>query len=275
MQTRRYTCFLIALAACCVPISSAQDLSSPKGHLVIVGGNGLPDAVAMRAVALSGGAAAKVVVFPQASQLEETGQEAVAFWKKAGAGQAVEVNVADRAATIAAVSAATFIWFPGGDQVRLADALRGTGLPELIRRRYVDGATVGGTSAGAAVMSSAMITGDADLQSITVGRTEIAEGFGLLPGAIIDQHFQKRQRMNRLISAVLDQPRLIGIGIDEKTAIIVTGGRSFEVLGDSSVVVIDARRARVSSAAQGDLGSGTDLKLHVLVSGMTFDLRSR
>jgi cyanophycinase len=274
MRTLLHTCCVIVLAACFSPVSSAQDLSSPKGHLVIVGGNGLPDAVAARAVALSGGAAARVAICPQASELKETGEDSVAFWKKAGAGEVVEVNVADRAAAVAAVKNATFIWFPGGDQVRLADALQGTGLPELIRRRYADGATVGGTSAGAAVMSAAMITGDADLQSITAGRTKIAEGFGLLPGAIIDQHFQKRQRMNRLISAVLDHPRGVGIGIDEQTAIIVTGGRRFEVLGDSSVVVIDARRAKVGPAVEGALASGTGLKLHVLVAGMTFDLRS-
>jgi cyanophycinase len=231
--------------------------------------------VAARAIALSGGPAAVVAVFPQASELKETGQDAVTFWKQAGAGQAVEVTVADRAAAVAAVNAATLIWFPGGDQVRLADALRGTGLPELIRRRYAEGATVGGTSAGAAVMSAAMITGDADLESITAGRTRIAEGFGLLPGVIIDQHFQKRQRMNRLISAVLDRPSLIGVGIDEKTAIVVTGGRRFEVLGDSSVVVIDARRAKVGPAHEGALASGSGLKMHVLVAGMTFDLRSK
>jgi cyanophycinase len=242
---------------------------------VIVGGGGVPDVIAARAITLSGGASSVVAIFPQASELKETGQNAVEFWTKAGAGRAVEVTVTDRAAAIAAVKAASFIWFPGGDQNRLTEALRGTGLAELILQRYAEGATVGGTSAGAAVMSTVMITGDADLQSITAGKTKTAPGFGLLPGAIVDQHFQKRQRTNRLISAVLDHPRLIGIGIDEKTAIIVTGGRRFEVVGDSSVVVIDARRATVGAAADGALASGTGLKLDVLNPGMTFDLRSK
>jgi cyanophycinase len=124
-------------------------------------------------------------------------------------------------------------------------------------------------------MSAVMITGDADLQSITAGKTKTAVGFGLLPGAIVDQHFQKRQRMNRLISAVLDRPRLVGVGIDEKTAIIVTGGRRFEVLGESSVLVIDARRAVVGVKPDGELAAGTGLALHVLAPGMTFDLRSK
>jgi cyanophycinase len=266
---------VLSLLACPAPSSPAQDLSSPKGHLVIVGGGGVPDAIAARAIALSGGAAAVVAIFPQASELKETGQDAVAFWLKTGAARAVEVSVSDHQAALAAVKAATFIWFPGGDQNRLTDALKGTGLPELIQQRYADGATVGGTSAGAAVMSAVMITGDADLQSITAGKTKTAAGFGLLPGAIVDQHFQKRQRMNRLISAVLDRPRLVGVGIDEKTAIIVTGGRRFEVMGESSVLVIDARRAVVGVKPDGELAAGTGLALHVLVPGMTFDLRSK
>ena len=145
----------------------------------------------------------------------------------------------------------------------------------MIRQRYASGTTVGGTSAGAAVMSAVMITGDADLQSITAGKTKTAGGFGLLPGAIVDQHFQKRQRMNRLISAVLDHPRLVGIGVDEKTAIIVSEGRRFEVIGDSSVVVIDARRARANPAADGALAAGTGLNLHILKPGMSFDLAAR
>ncbi len=247
----------------------------PKGHLVIVGGGGVPEVVAARAIALSGGPSAVVAVLPQASELKETGAEAVDFWTKAGASRAVEVSLTDRAAATAAVKQATFIWFPGGDENRLTEALKGTGLPELIRERYHGGATVGGTSAGAAVMSPVMITGDADLLSITAGKTKTADGLGLLPGAIVDQHIQKRQRMNRLISAVLDHPELVGIGINEKTAIIVSDGRRFEVVGDSSVVVIDGRRAKVSPTAGGVLAAGTGLTLDVLKPGMTFDLGAK
>ncbi len=258
----------VSLAAFALAPSAAP----PKGHLVIAGGGGVSDTVAARAIALSGGPSAIVAVLPQASELKETGPESVDFWMQAGAARAVAVNLNDRAGAIDAVKEATFIWFPGGDQNRLIEALRDTGLPELIRARYASGATVGGTSAGAAVMSPVMITGDADLQSITSGRTKTADGFGLLPGTIVDQHFQKRQRTNRLISAVLDHPGLVGIGIDERTAVIVSGGRRFEVVGDSSVVIIDGRRARVGPPAAGALAAGTGLALHVLKPGMTFDL---
>ena len=123
------------------------------------------------------------------------------------------------------MESAALIWFPGGDQVKLMKAFEGTGVPEVIARRYRDGAVVGGTSAGAAVMSSIMLTGDADLQSITVGATKTAPGLGLWPQAIVDQHHLKRQRQSRLISLVLEHPALVGVGIDERTAAIVSGAR--------------------------------------------------
>ena len=122
-------------------------------------------------------------------------------------------------------------------------------------------------------MSKVMITGDADLLGISAGKTKSADGLGLWPDVIVDQHFLKRQREARLISLVLDRPDLLGVGIDESTAVVVTG-RRFEVIGRSSVVVIDARTAKVEQTLAGSLGAGFDLRLHVLRPGMTFDLGS-
>lgn len=246
----------------------------PRGHLLVVGGNGTTDDILERAVATAGGAAGLIVIFPQASELPETGRESAAMWTKAGMGRAVVASVADAdgvSAAVKAVEEASFIWFPGGDQVRLVKALESTPIPEAIRARYQAGALVGGTSAGAAVMSGRMITGEADLKAITAGRTELKPGFGLWPEVIVDQHFLKRQRNNRLISAVLDHPALVGVGIDETTAVFVSGA-SFEVLGQNSVVVIDARRARVDLAAAGALATGRGLLLSVLKAGMTYRL---
>jgi cyanophycinase len=121
-------------------------------------------------------------------------------------------------------------------------------------------------------MSKIMITGDADLQSITSGATKTAEGLGLWPEVIFDQHFLKRQRQNRLISLVLDHPALVGIGVDEQTAVVVTGSR-FEVLGGSTVLVIDARKAKVEKRAGAQLSAARGLKMHILTAGMDFDLR--
>jgi cyanophycinase len=241
--------------------------SGPKGHLVVIGGGTIPDDVRARAVELAG-----VAVLPQASEVPETGPEAVDVWKKAGASRATALNVADRAAAIAAIKDATLIWFPGGDQTRLMKALENTGIPEAIRERYQQGATVAGTSAGAAVVSQVMITGnDMDLQAITAKKTDTAPGLGLWPQVIVDQHFLKRQRHNRLLSAVLDHPDLVGVGIDESTAAVVSGSR-FEVIGKSSVVVIDARKATVTPASAGEPITGRNLTVHVLKAGMRMDL---
>jgi cyanophycinase len=259
----------ILTAALAMAPAAAQPL--PKGHLVVVGGGGVPDVILQRAIELAGGAAAPIVVFPQASELADTGDVAVDMWKKAGATNVRWLPLTDAAAARQAVESAAFIWFPGGDQNRLMKALEGTGVAEAIARRYRDGAVVGGTSAGAAVLSAVMLTGDADLQSITVGATKTAPGLGLWPDVIVDQHHLKRQRQSRLISLVLEHPALVGVGIDERTAAIVSGTR-FEVLGDSSVLVIDARGATIEPRKPGALSAARNVKLHVLTSGMGMDL---
>ncbi len=265
---------LVAAVAFCVSASGIAGSvpAAPKGHLLIIGGNGTTSDIMKCAVGAAGGSAGQVVIFPQASELAETGANAVKMWQEAGLPKAVVADPTRPAEATAMVKASSFIWFPGGDQTRLMKALEGTGIPEVIQARYAAGALVGGTSAGAAVMSRVMITGDAfDLQSITAASTDTKPGLGLFPEAIIDQHFLKRQRTNRLVSAVLDHPDLVGIGIDEATAIFVTG-RRFEVLGRSSVVVIDARKGSVDGTPAGQLATGRNLRLSVLKAGMTYSL---
>lgn len=245
---------------------------APMGHLVVVGGGGVPDVILQRAIALAGGPAAPIVVLPQASELADTGDVAVAMWTKAGATNVRWLSLKDLGADRQAIDSASLIWFPGGDQNKLTRALEGTSLPEAIRARYAAGAIVGGTSAGAAVMSAVMLTGDADLQSITTGATKTAPGFALWPEVIVDQHFLKRQRHSRLISVVMDHPQLVGVAIDERTAAIVSGSR-VEVLGESSIVIVDARTATIEARQSGQLGAARHITLHVLTNGMAFDMR--
>jgi cyanophycinase len=240
-----------------------------SGTLVVVGGGNTGPDIVSKTLDLAGGKDAIVAVLPQSSTEPDAGDDSVKMWLAAGARQATKVSFADSQAAAAALRRATLIWMPGGDQNRFMKAIDGTGLAEVIRERYRDGGVVGGTSAGAAVISEAMITGDADLQSLTAGKTVIAKGLGLWPEVIVDQHFVRRQRGNRLLSAVLDRPLLVGVGIDESTAVVVRGS-SFEVIGKSSVVVIDARQARVEQVAQGQPVSGRGLAVSVLRSGMTF-----
>jgi cyanophycinase len=261
----------IAALVCAAVAATAQP--APKGHLVIVGGGGTPDVVLAKAIALAGGPAARIVVFPQASELAETGDVNVEMWKKAGATDVRWMPLTDPKAAREAVEAAAFIWFPGGDQVKLMKAFDGTGVPEAILKRYRAGAVVGGTSAGAAVLSSIMLTGDADLQSITAGATKTLPGLGLWPQAIVDQHHLKRQREARLISLVLEHPAIVGVGIDERTAVILSGGTKAEVVGESTVLVVDARKAKVEPRSAGQHSAARGVTLHVLTSGMTFEIR--
>lgn len=269
-----------ALAAAALPVSAlAQPAPGPpeppRGHLVVAGGGGMPERIFARAIALAGGPAAPVVVFPQASEEADTGDVVSEQWRKAGCAFVTPLaSLADLAAVKRAVEGASLIWFTGGDQVKLLKAFEGTGLPELIARRYREGAVVGGKSAGAAVMSPLTLTGDADLQSITSGATKTVPGLGLWPGVIVDQHFLKRQRYNRLLSLVLEHPGLVGVGIDEDTAVLVSG-RRFEVIGDSSVVVIDARRAAVDPRQSGARSAARDVTVHVLTEGMGMEIAAQ
>jgi cyanophycinase len=265
---------VVGLLSLLVGVRVVLGQTGPKGagHLVIIGGGTIPDDVRARMLELGGGPKAIVAIFPQASELPETGPDTVAIWKKAGAAEATSLDAKDPAACIAAVKRATLIWFPGGDQDKLIAALEPAGIAEAIRQRYREGATVAGTSAGAAVMSKVMITGDGmDLQAITAAKTDTAPGFGLWPQVIVDQHFLKRQRSNRLISAVLDHPDLVGVGIDESTAVVVTGSE-IEVIGKSSVVVFDARKASVTPTPAGEPIAGRNLTMHVLKAGQKMNL---
>jgi len=248
-------------------------LAASNGPLIVVGGGDMGREIVARALQLGGGKDAVVAVLPQASAEPDAGDGSVSMFRDAGAKSAAKVSFADTDAA-ASLRRATLIWIPGGDQNRFMAAIGRTALADVIRERHKAGVAIGGTSAGAAVMADAMFTGDADLTSLTAGSTVIAKGLGLWPDVLIDQHFLKRQRGNRLLSAVMDRPSLVGVGIDEATAVIVTGG-SFEVIGASSVVIVDARRAKVEPRARGALVSGRGLRLSVLHAGQTYSLAER
>jgi cyanophycinase len=252
-------------------LTATSAFAQARGALVIVGGGGTTDAIVARTLDLAGGKDAIVVVLPQSSAVENAGDSSVKMWLGAGAKEARKVAFTDPDAK-AALERATLIWMPGGDQNRFMKTIDGTGLDEVIRSAYQKGAVVGGTSAGAAVLSEKMISGDAELTSLASGKTILARGLGLWPGGIVDQHFLRRQRNNRLLSAVLDNPGMVGVGIDEATAVILRGSK-LEAVGRSAVVIFDARKAKVLKANPGEPVAGTDVKLAVLRQGMTYDLK--
>jgi cyanophycinase len=247
--------------------------ADPKpGPLVVVGG-GSTSGITAKALELAGGASARVLLVPQASSYPDAGHSSVPTWQKLGAKAVSVLKITEPEAARKAIAEADLIWFGGGDQNRLFAALKKADLVDPILERHRQGATLGGTSAGAAVQSKVMIVGGetAALDKIHRGATTTADGLGLWPEAIVDQHFNRRQRFNRLLSAVIDRPQLVGVGIDEATAVVVKG-TLFEVIGSSQVLVIDARKATVPAGKKDDLSAATGIALHVLTPGMKFDL---
>ena len=242
----------------------------PKGRLVVIGGGETPAVVVNRTLELSGGKSAKIAVLPAANL--ETGPGSVAGWKRTGANNVALVNPQQPAAAVKTLREADLIWLPGGLQGIFMNNIQGSGsdIAATIQARYRAGAIVGGTSAGAAVMGKTMIGGRSDLDSLKAGTAPyLQNGLGLWPEAIVDQHFLQKGRFNRLALAVIDYPELMGIGIDEETAVIVHG-REFEVIGNNNVTVIDGRKASREKLAKGEPAAARNLKIHVLRAGMTF-----
>lgn len=143
---------------------------------------------------------------------------------------------------IDSVQNARLIYVTGGDQNKFMDVVRGTKLYGALHKAYQAGATIAGTSAGAAIMSEVMITGEQKastdaIRTVSTDNIITSTGMGFLQSAIIDQHFIIRSRYNRLLSVLLDYPLKTLIGVDEGTAVVVKG-REVHVLGDSQVVVV-------------------------------------
>ena len=296
-------CALAALlsmvAAGCAPGASSMRSAQwsetavndePRGTLLIVGGGSQPAELVRHFVDLAGGPGkARIAILPMAtSDAVATGAEKDAELDSLGA-DAFVVNVtraqADDDAVVRKLATATGIWFPGGDQSLLTAALQGSAALRAIHERFRAGAVVGGTSAGAAVMSDSMITGNQfwpgmtaavdspSFSRITRGSIEIVPGLGFVHNAIVDQHFIRRQRENRLFSVVLERPSLIGVGIDEGTALKVTPDGKWRVLGKSSVMIVDARRSRVTPVRAAALGAA-DVRVSLLPAGSTYDPRT-
>lgn len=271
------------LAALCFAVPDSGAGEQPRGHLVLNGGGGKPAEVMEKFVELAGGPEARIVVFPTASGEPDTGEYYQILFAEYGCTNVVVAEVrstadaADRELA-AIVSRADGIFFSGGDQRRITQAILGTRVGAAVRDAYWGGAVVGGTSAGTACQSPLMITGDGDFTVITADNVELWEGLGLFRGVVVDQHFVARQRQNRLISAVLEHPELIGVGVDEATAVWVRPDGTFKVLGQGSVIVFDASRATISRHDRDDdheLLGVHGMVTHILLPGDEFDMVRR
>lgn len=199
-----------------------------------------------------------------------------------GSTDLVELYVEDRAAALdpgcgAVLDEAAGIFFTGGDQLRLASLIGDTPLEQRLLALRARGGVVAGTSAGASAMSETMLVGGPGAESHRVGDLRMAPGLGLVADVIIDQHFAERGRIGRLLGAVAHNPRVLGIGIDEDSAIVVEG-EGFGVIGSGAVTIADAAGAthsNIAGARPEALLSIHDVRLHILAAGDRFDLRER
>jgi cyanophycinase len=236
-----------------------------------------------RFVAEAGGADARIVVCATASAL---GPEIVELYErlfaKLGVAEVVSARPRDRREADKqeysdAVAWASGVFFTGGNQMKLAAAIRGTRFGDAVVQAYERGVLVGGTSAGASVVSEHMVGYGSHGAQPKFRMVGAAQGLGLLPGVIVDQHFSQRERFGRLMNLVASSPDLLGIGLDEDTSILVTDETELEVVGKGSVFCVDMRTALTDAAtARGTTplmisGAG----VHFLPHGARFDLTSR
>ena len=274
--------FILAI----ILISINANLAQTKGKLVIVGGVQTIEIV-KKYVELAGGCDAKIIVIPNAgSEPKYWSEVQVKEFTDLGA-QAEYLlftrQTADDEVNLKKMDWANAVFFLGGDQSDLARDMLGTKLLEKVFDIYNNGGVVGGSSAGAAIMSEVMITGnelinkDSTVSFVTIekGNVEVKTGFGFLKNAIVDQHFLKRKRHNRTIASLIEHPNLFGIAIDESTGIIVYPDETFEVIGSYQVLVYDPIDGdNIREDKNGNLGI-SDMRLQVLISGDKFDMKTR
>ena len=171
------------------------------------------------------------------------------------------------------------VFFTGGDQIKITSQIGDTPIFSRIREIYEDGGVIAGTSAGAAVMSETMMVEGGDEEShVNGGSVRMSPGLGLIDGVIVDQHFMERGRVGRLLGAVAQNPKNLGVGIDEQTAIVVEKDKTFYVLGSGAVYVIDGSFVTYSTVAEEaryKTPSIYDVRMHVLSQGDLFDLDER
>jgi len=274
---------ILILTAC----ENKAPISENKGYLMIIGGGQRTAEIMQATVDIAGGSASRFVIIPQASgEPLETALYQQKDILKYGAGEVsylmLDSSNVDDQVNLEQVSSATAIFFSGGDQSRLTRLLLGTELLKEINALYKRGGLISGTSAGAAIQSELMITGeehinknaDRPYNTIAPNNIETVHGFGWLTEAVIDQHHIKRRRNNRLISVVLEHPKLLGIGIDESTAILVNPDRTFTVLGDASVIIYDARQSSDIRVDEFNNFGVEGLKVQLLINGDRFSLIS-
>ena len=263
-----------------------EDGEAPRGTLVIIGGHEdkKGDRLILRAVAARAGDGALVVATVASGLPAELWADYEPIFRDLGVRDVRHLHVntreeAMRPETLEVLDGARAVFITGGDQLKLTSQLGDTPIYSRIMEIYEQGGTIAGTSAGASVMCETMLVEGEGASSATVGGAlRMAPGFGLITGVIIDQHFAERGRIGRLVAGVVQNPRILGVGIDENTAILCDPRSCFTVLGAGAVYVVDGRDVTYTNHSDEERDrtlSTFDVRLHVLSMGDEYDVRTR
>lgn len=257
-----------------------------RGFIIPIGGaeERMRDgAILRRFVALAGGKEARIAVIPTASRRPDAGQDYETLFRAMGVAGVRVLRIdqrpqAEDTTVLAAVAEATGVFLTGGDQLRLATTLGGTGVARLLRRRNAAGVPVAGTSAGASFLSEHMVARGQEGPTPRADLVSLAPGLGLTNRFIIDQHFRQRDRLGRLLTALAYNPFAIGIGLDEDTAAFFGPDDRLEVVGSGAITVVDPSGLTHSTMdrVRGHEPVGMiGIRLHILVNGDLFDAETR
>lgn len=257
--------FALAFAVFVLLVQSAVG----QQRLMVVGGGTRPAEATKKFVEWSGGTKSKILVITWASAEEDSSYDGTQKVFMAANPGSVEhavkspLDTEKRAKFIEQLKVATGVYFGGGDQNRIMDVLKDDELLKMVRTKYAAGTPFGGTSAGAAVMSDPMMTGEADLKILDGKKVGVRPAIGFVPDVMFDQHFLLRQRHNRLFGFVMENPKYLGIGINEGMAVMIENNRDLTTVGPTQVMFIDAK------------GRNGAMLVHFLKAGDRYDLKKR
>jgi cyanophycinase len=233
----------------------------------------------------AGGSDAAIVVLATASEMPETGERYADLFYRMHADSVEVLRIDTREHALEArdealdlLEYATGLFLTGGSQLKFSSALGGTQIAQAIRQRHQAGMVVAGTSAGAALLSEHMIALGDSGGTPRRRLVHMAKGLGLAPSMVIDQHFRRRDRLGRLLTALSYNPGLLGVGIDEDTAALIDGGGVLTVIGAGSVTMVDAANLRYTDSHavhRGQPIAMMGLKVDILTAGSRYDLARR
>lgn len=235
-------------------------------------------------VRLAGERDGQIVIMTAATQYpQKLSNEYIKIFKRLGAERVISLDIPSRQQaqlpdTAEPILSASGIFFTGGDQLRITSLLGGTAVDTALHEAYQRGTVIAGTSAGASVMSTTMIIGGDGDSTPQQASISMGPGMGLVREVVIDQHFAQRGRLGRLVSAVAQQPAMLGVGIDEDTAVLINSRGQMKVIGSQTVTIVDGsicEHTNVSEAKPDQPLALTGVVVHILPKGYGFDLQDR